>query len=562
MDTVSRTRPPPIGRGGNGVANKPRLSAKDRQQILEECIASEARWKEKPGRNLVLLFDGTGNILGNHQDTNVVRLLHLLQKEQVDSADARRQVVYYDPGVGSNNEFPVDGTGAWIASKLRLLGGLAMGRGVFENIADAYLFLVRNYRIGDRIFLFGFSRGAFTARALGGLLNMYGLVAEAGVPLIPKIVTNYFASDDQVNRAGKSRNDFVEEIRANFSSGRAPLVHFTGVWDSVETIGSGFFGGIRITNHSDLEGKGFVHVRQALSIHETRVKYAPRMYTPPRFTEQESACRSFDQAWFRGVHSDIGGSYQRAGLSLISLNWIVDPAIEHGLLVVAPLPDEGDPGTAVHDQTYESPFWAWTGIDARERGEEDRIHSSAIPVEAAAPAETYPPARKSREIGALLTVLVAACATGAWLAHAAAGSPVSSTLASVLLPQAQAGQSAPATLAQVRQGVLLEHALLLETLYLVMLTLWLAYPMAFALRRMARLAIIEGRRLGFLARHCKVVMALLVITGAYKVVVAPHFATAPTQLAFAASMNLACYMLLLLIFLQGVFTLQARRKRA
>ncbi|QJE02628.1 DUF2235 domain-containing protein [Massilia forsythiae] len=527
-------RPPPHGR----------------EAILEACIAADAGWRAQPGRNLVLLFDGTGNILGNHQDTNVVKLLRLLQKEQVDVEHARRQVVYYDPGVGTSNQFPVGDSGAWIASKLRLLSGLAMGSGVFDNIADAYIFLMRNYREGDRIFLFGFSRGAFTARAVGGMLNMYGLVSESCLSLMPSMVTTYFARRHAVNRAGRDREGFAFDIERNFSSGRQPLVHFTGVWDSVETIGSGFMGGIRITNRGDLEDKRFVHVRQALSIHESRAKYAPRAYIPPRFTAAEAQYRSFGQQWFRGVHSDVGGSYQRDGLSLIALKWMVDEAIGCGLLVQSPDVEPGNPQTPMHDQTYDSPYWAWTGIDARPRGRDDMIHPSALPIAAAVPAEAVPPARQSRQIGWCLTALTAASAAGAWLAYGAAGSPVASTVASVLLPAAHA--AAPATAPWPADGPGLHVALALEWLYLLFFTLWLAYPMAFALRRLVRPAIASGTGLGPLARHAKYLMGATVLSGAYKIVVTHHLATAPTQLAAAAVANLACYLLVLAVVAQGL----------
>ncbi len=78
-----------------------------RAEVLRRCEAADARWKAQPGRSLVLLFDGTGNILGNDQDTNVVKLLRMVRKGRPDAPDA--QIAYYDPGVGTANDFPPDG---------------------------------------------------------------------------------------------------------------------------------------------------------------------------------------------------------------------------------------------------------------------------------------------------------------------------------------------------------------------------------------------------------------------------------------------------------------------
>ena len=153
------------------------------QGWLNQCdhtFASNAFAHKQPGRNLVLLFDGTGNILGNQQDTNVVKLLRMLGKGHDPSGKEPTQLVYYDPGVGTTNEFPADGIVSEAKNQLRQLAGLALGNGVFPNIAEAYRFLVNTYQRGDRIYLFGFSRGAYTVRSLAGLLRK--IRTEARLP--------------------------------------------------------------------------------------------------------------------------------------------------------------------------------------------------------------------------------------------------------------------------------------------------------------------------------------------------------------------------------------------
>jgi uncharacterized protein (DUF2235 family) len=473
--------------------------------VLAECKEAERAWQEHPGRNLVLMFDGTGNILGNGDDTNVVKLLRLLQ--QGDPEDpACRQVVYYDPGVGTNNDFPPAGITSSLRSVTARLGGLAEGSGAFDNIADAYEFLCRTWRPGDRIYVFGFSRGAFTARAVGGMVNMYGLVTSAGLPLLRTLVRTYFAKDDERRRA------FTSDIARGFSAGRAPLVHFTGVWDTVESIG---LGGVKITNISDITNKRFVHVRHALAIHETRTKYRPRLYQQPRFTAADAGHRSFDQRWFRGVHSDIGGSYAEAGLSNVTLHWMRDQAEPLGLMLTprpadAPEPNPPDPAGVMHDQVLESPFWAWAGQQTRVR-DASPVDASALPISGATAPQRSQHAKGFVVLGWVLAVIVLLLGWKTWQAGAGAcileaptwwqyvGSP-----AQLLAPWAdEIGMSCDEDLVR--------HALAWDWAFLPAYALLLAYPMAWSVRRWIPAAIAANRALPWPARHVHQWMWVLVL---------------------------------------------------
>lgn len=392
------------------ATNPPRAAYRPptREDILTQCIAADAQWAEKPGRNLVLLFDGTGNILGNQQDTNVVKLLRMLGKGHDPSGKEPTQLVYYDPGVGTTNEFPADGIVSEAKNQLRQLAGLALGNGVFPNIAEAYRFLVNTYQRGDRIYMFGFSRGAFTARSVAGMINMYGLIHTEGLPLIETLVRTYFAPRGHKNQAGtKGREKFAEDVINNFSLGRTPLVHFVGVWDTVEAIGLGGLGSIKISNSTDFDRKRFAHVRHAMSLYESRSKYTPRRYEDPHFTAEEQPWRSYDQRWFRGVHSDVGGSYARDGLSNITLAWMVDEAAAQGLRVDKSQLQPGDPLTAMHDQAYDCPYWVWTGLNARGRETSDFIDPTAGPVDGAVPASTVPRTQPWRWMGIALAAATA-----------------------------------------------------------------------------------------------------------------------------------------------------------
>lgn len=435
----------------------------DRNQVLNECIAETANWKSSNSRNVVLLFDGTGNILGNAHDTNVVKLLRMLDKDQ------SQQLVYYDPGVGTNNEFPALGLFARGVDFFRKLGGLALGRGAYQNIAAAYEYLILNFEEGDRIYLFGFSRGAFTARALAGMINMYGLMYSAGLPLIKILVATYFSPNSD------NREKFAGDVRRNFSLFRTPLIYFIGVWDTVETIGSGLLGGIRISNPAGVLDKRFVHIRHALAMHETRCKYRPRRYIHPNFTTQESPYRSFDERWFRGVHSDIGGSYVEDGLSNITLNWMVEQSAHKGLLFADRNARLQEVSTPLHDETYGSPLWVWTGLDSRARRPGDVIDPSAIPIGDAIPAVRRP----------LTKIRVA-------LAFAAYGG----FFLAVALWLALHSESV--------------NMLLIDLALFMAFLLWIAYPVNSILRLLAQRAIALGKDLSWVPRNAQWLMLVFV----------------------------------------------------
>lgn len=467
--------------------------AERRQALLAQCRASQLAWENKPGRTLMLFLDGTGNMLGDSRDTNVVKLFRA-----VDKSDAARQIAFYDPGVGTPNEFPAVNP---IERGLRASSqwmGLALGRGVFDNIADAYRFLVEQYQDGDRICLFGFSRGAFTARAVAGMVNMYGLVHVSGLAILPLLVRSYFSPQGRVNRAGRVREDFAREVVLHFSLNRRPLIHFIGVWDTVESVGLDLFGkGLKITNAPTVADKRFVHVRHVLALHETRRKYTPRAYTPPGFTVEEGRWRSFDERWFRGNHSDIGGSYVKDGLSSITLQWMRDQAANCGMRFV---PDGlGTPHAlqALHDETMSSPFWAWTGLSSRRRDPDALLDPSALPVAAARPA---PPVwREAPVIYSLGWALALAAVLLGWQAWGLAAAACSRGGASFALLGAQllAPWLAELGISCRAEGV--QRALRWDWYFWAVYGLLLAWLVAWGARRAAPVAIAAGRPFGRLA---------------------------------------------------------------
>lgn len=180
------------------------------------------------GRNLVVCCDGTSNQFSEDR-TNVARLCRIVLK------DRDRQLVYYHPGVGTKAP-PGFVTG--IGTKLAKLAGLAFGYGLKRDIVDAYVFVMTHFRPGDRLFIFGFSRGAYTARALVALIKMYGLLMPGNDALVPYLVDMFWAIDKA--RKNKDRRNAYFKLAAESRQELATQdcrPHFVGVWDTVSSVG-------------------------------------------------------------------------------------------------------------------------------------------------------------------------------------------------------------------------------------------------------------------------------------------------------------------------------------
>lgn len=189
-------------------------------------------------RPLVVLCDGTNNNLtGGHKDTNVVKLCELMA-----AAPDGAQQVFYDPGVGNPGELPgatlVDG---WNRFSERV-ASLAFGRGVYENIAESYLYLMRHYQSGDAIFIFGFSRGAFTARSLAGLVNQFGILQPHMESMVPTLIHIYFSDRALAPEAAKAITGQASRLFVTQAS-RNVEIQFVGVWDTVASVGMWPFNG-------------------------------------------------------------------------------------------------------------------------------------------------------------------------------------------------------------------------------------------------------------------------------------------------------------------------------
>jgi uncharacterized protein (DUF2235 family) len=341
-------------------------------------------------RNLIVCCDGTGNVWKpGPGKTNVVKLVECLVR------DPRRQLYYYDPGVGTPDGYVTEAGQGWRAIMQRV-GGLIWGDGVWANVAGAYSFIVHNYRPGDRIFFFGFSRGAFTARAAASLVDMFGVLRVEHENLVPTLLRVYRSkpksradarAESSVQArlraasaldaggkpvepppAGATRRDVGDSLRRAFSHDERTPIHFVGVWDTVESVGLNQLAlGSRITSEPTVK-PGYRHVRHALALDELRWPYEPRLYIDPQFKGSE---RTFKQVWFAGAHSDVGGGYARPGVANAPLHWMLREASLHGLLVDFRIADEHGINVldTLHNETVRLPLWVCVGAFRRSHDE-------------------------------------------------------------------------------------------------------------------------------------------------------------------------------------------------
>ncbi|MBL8755612.1 MAG: DUF2235 domain-containing protein [Planctomycetes bacterium] len=326
-------------------------------------------------RDLVVCCDGTNNTLtGRGADTNVLRLFESLRQDENKNA---RRILYYDPGVGAPDELPLAGLREQARRKWDRIAGLASGQGVFENIGEAYAFLMRHYRPGDRIWLFGFSRGAFTARSIAGMVRLFGILRPEHRVLLPTLLRVYFADaapdDASKARSRRNRDDIARQVRETFAQPQAEpfRVWFVGVWDTVESVGMPGMS-LSISSKPTIKARDFArhncirHARHALALDEHRWPFLPRWYEEDDFGDAAGE-QSLRQAWFPGVHSDVGGGYAatESGLADAALHWMVAQANECGLGCPQPPERAAAPMAVVHDPLYDNPWWALVGMTVR-----------------------------------------------------------------------------------------------------------------------------------------------------------------------------------------------------
>jgi uncharacterized protein (DUF2235 family) len=290
-------------------------------------------------KNIVICCDGTGNEI-NTTISNVLKLYRVLEK----SDDQR---VYYNPGVGTIGE-----QNAWERFKqnTKAVLGLATGYGLDHDVLGAYRFLCETYQSGDRVWLFGFSRGAYTVRVLAAFVHVMGLLRPDQLNLAGYALSAYKkASSDKQASDGDSQHHTLLEEAWHFSqvAGGYPVpIEFIGVWDTVASVivprqdGFLFLFYLQMLyfTRTNPSVKKF---RQAMSIDERRRMFRLNRWIDPQgcrsniYDPKTATPQDIRQVWFAGVHSDVGGGYPEAqsGLSKFPLLWMIDEAQKAGLRV-------------------------------------------------------------------------------------------------------------------------------------------------------------------------------------------------------------------------------------
>jgi len=291
-------------------------------------------------KNIVICSDGTGNTAIKGRGTNVFKIFEAVDiYGHATNPSLTRQVAIYDDGVGTS-----------IVKPLKLLGG-AFGWGLSRNVKELYTELARVYEPGDRIYLFGFSRGAFTVRTLAGLIVTCGIIdrtkcqddlcltkgSEAAYNEYRQryrtLQGQYLRKPVDLQGAENFRKQHAVTHETHAREGKIEI-EFIGVWDTVDAVGIPFAGlGTLINNfiyrYKFPDQKLSPQVRKAchaLAIDDERETFHPEMWD-----EEGEEDGRIEQVWFSGVHSNVGGGYPKQGMSLVTLYWMMRKAEAAGL---------------------------------------------------------------------------------------------------------------------------------------------------------------------------------------------------------------------------------------
>jgi uncharacterized protein (DUF2235 family) len=257
-------------------------------------------------RRFIVCFDGTWNAPDKGANpTNVVKLVRAV----ANLANGISQVTFYDKGVGTGDVLD------------RIAGG-ASGKGLTEIMVDGYRFLANNYADGDEIYIFGFSRGAYTARSLTGFIGLAGLLSPLDLGSDLSQAIDVYRNSEL---SGEQKPEKIRELRLDRK--QDVPIRCVGVWDTVGSLGiPGDLGrrllGAKFDFH-DVQLSPKVEIAlHAVGVDEKRSAFAPTLWVRPK-DAPAPAEQVVEQVWFPGVHSNVGGSYADAGLSDAALDWMI-----------------------------------------------------------------------------------------------------------------------------------------------------------------------------------------------------------------------------------------------
>ena len=287
-------------------------------------------------KNIVICSDGTGNADIKGRGTNVFKLFEAIDLNgHRTNPDLCPQVALYDDGVGTEDFKPV-----------KIFAGVT-GYGLSRNVKQLYKELVRIYDPGDNLYLFGFSRGAFTARTLAGFIAKCGIVdvakfattdaLEAAINKAYKIYRRSYRTELAKLFQKEPDPGIIKEFRSHYCIDLDVPIAFLGVWDTVDAVGLPF----HVSDFINLVfyrfkfpdyrlSKAVKHACHALAIDDERHSFHPLLWQ-----EDKSDRGRIEQVWFAGAHSNVGGGYTKHGMSLVTLDWMMRKAEGIGLRLLA-----------------------------------------------------------------------------------------------------------------------------------------------------------------------------------------------------------------------------------
>jgi uncharacterized protein (DUF2235 family) len=280
-------------------------------------------------KDIVICCDGTGNEI-NNTISNVLKLYRVLEKDE-------GQRVYYHPGVGT---IGLQSTWGRIKQETSAILQLATGAGLDEDTLAAYRFLCKIYQKDDRVFLFGFSRGAYTVRVLAAFIHVMGLLKPDQIDLAGYAFKAYKSSSSAKNQS--SNGKFLDEAwHFGQIAGTYHIpIEFVGVWDTVASIITPLRFYLQTLPYT-ATNPSVKKFRHAIAIDERRRMFRlngwkqPQEFHPDRFNASTAINQDTRQVWFAGVHCDVGGGYleEDSGASKFPLLWMIDQATAAGLRV-------------------------------------------------------------------------------------------------------------------------------------------------------------------------------------------------------------------------------------
>jgi uncharacterized protein (DUF2235 family) len=302
-------------------------------------------------KNIVICSDGTWNSPEKESQTNVLRLSRAISPRDTASNE---QVVFYDWGVGSDRKTST--------------GGIT-GAGLDKNIQDCYRFLVQNYDPSDKLFFFGFSRGAYTVRSLAGLIRNCGILKKEHANQIPSAFEHYRKRQHKTGPDSDSSTTF----RSHYAVADRTQIEFLGVWDTVGSLGipTPFFGVLNKGDYlfHDTSPSSIIRcARHAMSIDENRIDFPVTRWEPKPGLDLK-------EVWFAGVHSDVGGGYKDNNqLSEIPAAWMIREASKLGLKVENYLQEQLVVNVDAPQHRQPTGIFKFRGKENRTILENDRVH--------------------------------------------------------------------------------------------------------------------------------------------------------------------------------------------